>query len=71
MVLLGSVAVEWAGQRLTFGLGAVVASFVFFFALGYGARLFRPFFARAEAWRALDGAVGCTMWVIAAGIALG
>jgi L-lysine exporter family protein LysE/ArgO len=71
VVLLGSVAVEWVGRRLQFGLGAVAASFTFFFALGYGARFLRPVFARPLAWRTLDVAVGCLMWLIAANLAFG
>ena len=35
--------------RIAFGLGAVLASFGFFFALGYGARLPTPLFARPTA----------------------
>jgi L-lysine exporter family protein LysE/ArgO len=69
VVLLGSVSSGYDG--LAFGMGAVSASFAFFFALGYGARLLRPLFARAVAWRVLEGVVGVTMWVIAAGLALG
>jgi len=68
VVLLGSVAAQW--QRLPFGVGAVMASFVFFFSLGYGARLLRPFFARPMAWRVLDVLIGCVMWAIAAGLVL-
>lgn len=64
VVLLGSVAAQW--DRPAFGAGAVVASFVFFFSLGYGAALLRPVFTRPRAWRALDLAIGCVMWAIAA-----
>ena len=42
------------GAAAAFAAGAVAASFVFFFALGYGARLLRPVFARPGAWRVLD-----------------
>ena len=45
--------------------GAVAASFVFFFALGYGARLLRPLFADPRAWRILDFLIGVVMWSIA------
>ena len=44
VVLLGSVSAQY-DDRVAFGVGAVCASFVFFFALGYGARLLAPFFA--------------------------
>lgn len=68
VVLLGSVSTKWEGQRLAFGIGAALASGVFFFGLGYGARLLRPLFARPVAWRWLDAGVGLTMWAIAAGL---
>jgi L-lysine exporter family protein LysE/ArgO len=71
VVLLGSVAVEWQGRRLAFGIGGATASFAFFFGLGYGARLLRPFFARPAAWRWLDVGVGVIMWAVALRLALG
>jgi len=61
----GSVAAGHDGSRLAFGGGAVAASFVFFFALGFGARLLAPFFAKPASWRVLDAAVGVLMWAIA------
>ncbi|MBJ3762451.1 amino acid transporter [Maribius pontilimi] len=69
VVLLGSVA-SGASSRLLFGIGAVTASFVFFFSLGYGARLLAPLFARAVAWRVLDLSVAAVMWGIAAKLVL-
>lgn len=71
VLLLGSVSAAWPGQGLAFGAGAVAASFVFFFGLGYGAALLRPLFARPGAWRVLDLGVGVVMWAIAAGLLLG
>lgn len=71
VVLIGSISAEYPGQRLAFGAGAVAASFVFFFSLGFGARLLAPFFARPAAWRVLDVVVGLVMWGIAAKLVLG
>jgi L-lysine exporter family protein LysE/ArgO len=71
VVLLGSVAAQYPGDGVAFGAGAVLASFVFFFALGYGARTLAPLFARPAAWRVLDLAVGAVMWTIAARLVLG
>ena len=48
-----------------------MASAVFFFSLGYGARLLAPVFARPMAWRVLDGGVGLVMWAIALVLILG
>jgi len=44
----------------------MTASFVFFFGLGYGARLLAPVFARPRAWVGFEVAVGLVMWAIAA-----
>ena len=65
VVLLGTVSAQYE-SRLLFRLGAICASFTFFFALGYGARLLAPLFARPRAWAILDALIGATMWAIAA-----
>ena len=65
VVLLGSVAAQYPGQGLAFGGGAVAASFMFFFSLGYGARLLAPVMARPGAWRVLEAGVGAVMWALA------
>ena len=70
LVLVGSVAASYDDGRTAFGVGAVVASFVFFFSLGYGARLLAPVFAKPSAWRALDAGVGVLMWTIAISLIL-
>ena len=69
LVLLGSISAQY-DNRLAFGAGAVSASFVFFFGLGYGARLLSPLFARPRSWQILDGLIAVTMWAIAAKLLL-
>jgi L-lysine exporter family protein LysE/ArgO len=64
VVLIGSVSAQY-DDRFGFGTGAVTASFVFFFGLGYGARLLAPVFARPSAWKMLDMLIGLVMWGIA------
>lgn len=72
VVLLGAIATQQPqGQRASFGRGAVLASGVWFFALGYGARLLAPLFARPLAWRLLDGAIALVMWAIAISLLVG
>ncbi|UEM06811.1 LysE/ArgO family amino acid transporter (plasmid) [Skermanella rosea] len=66
VVLLGSVSTQFAANKGLFALGAMTASFLFFFSLGYGARLLRPVFARPGAWRVLDVGIGIVMVTIAA-----
>jgi len=70
VVLLGAVAAQFE-DRLGFALGAMTASFAFFFTLGYGARWLAPLFARPQAWRVLDAGVGVLMWMIAASLLRG
>ena len=70
VVLLGNVSAQYDDKR-GFALGAMTASFVFFFSLGYGARMLAPVFARPAAWRVLDVVVGAVMWLIALGLLLG
>lgn len=70
VVLLGAVSAQYP-DRLAFGTGAVTASFVFFFALGYGARLLAPLFHSPASWRILDAGVGVVMWTIAASLLTG
>ena len=71
VVLLGSVSAQYAPEGVSFALGAMCASGVFFSALGFGARLLAPLFARAQAWVVLEVVVGITMWVIAGKLAFG
>lgn len=69
VVLLGSLSASFEGAaRFAYGAGAVVASFVWFFGLGYGARLLQPVFARPSAWRVLDIAIGVVMAAIGLGL---
>ncbi len=70
VILLGSVSLRYDSAML-FGGGAMLASLVFFFALGYGARLLAPVFAKAWAWRLLDVVVALVMWGIAASLLMG
>lgn len=68
VLLIGSVSTGFAQARGAFAAGAIVASLVFFHALGFGAALLRPLFAQPRAWRVLDAVIGVTMWAIAAGL---
>jgi len=67
VVLLGGLSARFEGfNRAAYGAGAALASFIWFFGLGYGARLLQPIFAKPAAWRVLDVLIGLVM----AGIAL-
>ncbi len=65
VLLIGSVSAGFEGQKLAFASGAMTASFVFFFSLGYGARHLRPLFARPGSWRVLEVLIGLVMLALA------
>lgn len=69
VLLIGGLSGRYEGiARLAFGVGACVASFIWFFALGYGARLLAPVFVNPFAWRVLDVLIGLVMAVLATGL---
>lgn len=66
VILLGSIASQLPPyNQLYFALGAIGASFTWFFALTFGARLLTPFFQKAYSWKIIDGFIAITMWAIA------
>ena len=66
VVLIGSLSAAYGGaDRIAYVLGAATASFVWFFGLGYGARLLQPVFAKPAAWRVLDVIIGVVMGLLA------
>ncbi len=66
VVLVGSVGAQLGEKRWWFAGGAALASVAWFSALGYGARLLAPVFARPRAWQVLDGIIGVVMLALAA-----
>lgn len=68
VVLLGSISTQFSEQKVEFALGAVLASFIFFYVLGYGARVLTPIFKNPVAWKVLDSVIGIVMWSIAIGL---
>ncbi|ADU39183.1 LysE/ArgO family amino acid transporter [Variovorax paradoxus] len=70
VLLVGSAGAQYAGLlKVWFVMGAAMASALWFTALGFGARLLAPVFARPRAWRMLDALIGGTMLVLAAMLA--
>jgi len=66
VLLIGSIASSHAqNERIYFTLGAISASFLWFFSLGYGARLLIPLFKKTLAWKILNILIGIIMWWIA------
>ncbi|KAA2235906.1 LysE/ArgO family amino acid transporter, partial [Salinarimonas soli] len=69
VLLVGSVGASHPpAAQPVFIAGAALASASWFTALGYGARVLAPLFARPVAWRVLDLLVGTMMLSLAAGL---
>lgn len=66
VILLGSIASQQPVQeQLYFALGAISASFSWFFALTYGSHLLAPFLQNPKAWKMIDILIALMMWAIA------
>lgn len=69
VLLVGGLSGRYEGQaRLAFAIGAMSASFIWFFGLGYGARVLEPLFAKPSAWRVLDGLIAFVMASLSASL---
>ena len=64
LILIGTVSIRFK-DPLYFGLGACLASFIFFFSLAFGARLLSPFMSSKKAWQILDLVIASIMFVLA------
>ncbi|MGW5192279.1 LysE/ArgO family amino acid transporter [Kribbella sp. NPDC004138] len=66
VVLLGSLANQRGTDgRWLYGLGAVTASFTWFFSLGFFSRKLSALFARARSWQLLDSTIALLMTTLA------
>lgn len=66
VILMGSVAAQYIpDERLLLGVGAALASIVWFLGLAFGAAWLAPLFDKTWTWRLLDAAIGLIMWRIA------
>ena len=67
VVLIGSVSQQFPDNntKLSYVLGASIASFVFFFSLAYGAKFLSPVMQRPIAWRLLDSFIAFVMFGLA------
>jgi L-lysine exporter family protein LysE/ArgO len=65
VILLGSIGNQFQPNQWWFALGGAIASFVWFFSLGYGAKLLSRFMASVRFWQVLDMAIAVVMFTIA------
>tara|TARA_Y100001970_G_scaffold184399_1_gene224266 strand:- start:228 stop:827 length:600 start_codon:yes stop_codon:yes gene_type:complete len=60
VILLGSISVNF-DSKLYFGLGAILASFVFFFSLGYFSNFLSQYIKSQKVWFYIDNVIGFLM----------
>ena len=65
VILLGGIGNQFGAERWLFAIGAATASFVWFFSLGYFAKLLSRFVLSPKFWRVLDGFIALVMFSIA------
>jgi L-lysine exporter family protein LysE/ArgO len=66
VILVGSIAnARPHGDQMSFATGASLASLVWFFGLGYGARALGPWLGRPVVWRGIDFCIAAIMLLLA------
>ena len=72
VVLVGSIAnARPQGEQAAFALGASLASFAWFFAIGYGAKALRGPLSKPIVWRFIDAAIAFIMIWLAIKLLIG
>ena len=71
VLMVGSLAGQYElPLGIAFGLEVILASFTWFFSLGYGARWLAPTFASPRAWQMLDAIIALIMFALALSLLL-
>lgn len=65
VLLLGTIGNQFGEERLMFGLGSAMASFTWFFTLGYAAKFLSRFVGNRTFWRIFESFVALVMVLIA------
>lgn len=63
--IAGTLTLE---QKWWFLAGALTTSLIWFFGVGFGARLLLPWFAKSKTWQVLDFGIGILMFWLALGL---
>lgn len=70
VILLGSIANQFENDRWYFALGASIGSFLWFSAIGFGAKAASRFMSRPIFWKILDSIIALVMFSVALFLAL-
>ena len=63
LILIGTVSIQFE-DTIQFGLGACMASIIFFFSLAFGARVISPLMSSKKAWQILDVIIAIVMFIL-------
>ena len=66
VIFLGSLANQFPSEKWLFSSGAMAASFLWFFFIGFGSKMAARFMLKVIFWRILDLAVAAIMFTLAA-----
>jgi len=66
VIFLGSLANQFPSEKWLFSSGAMAASFMWFFFIGFGSKMAARFMLKVIFWRILDMAVAAIMFTLAA-----
>ncbi len=70
VIFVGSLSAQHGNLNWVFAAGAMAASFLWFAALGFGAKAAAPYLAKPIFWRILDSLIGFTMVAVAINLLL-
>lgn len=69
--MLGSLSMHYSGiDKWQFGIGAIIASCIWFIAITYGAKVLLPLFRSPHAWRILDIIIAVIMGYLSVSLLL-
>jgi L-lysine exporter family protein LysE/ArgO len=65
VIFLGSLANQFPAEKWLFTFGAMTASFIWFFTIGFGSQMAARFMVKVVFWRILDLTVAAIMFTLA------
>lgn len=70
VIFVGGLSHQFGNQTGYFTIGAIAASFLWFFGLGFGASKLSPLMSKAVFWKILDATIALIMFSLAITLAL-
>lgn len=70
VIFIGGLSHQFGNETFLFAAGAITASFIWFYSLGFGAKKMSPLMAKPIFWRVLDSVIALIMFGIAISLAV-